>query len=368
MLRRWCALTAFLYMAAPARGEEALSEPFAGLSSDVRSESAGLNERAATPKARRPVVRIISWNVQAFGGNIQPEREAAFDEILGQMLSETRTARILSFQEIANGTGAAKIAGTLPGGGERWSGSFTNTDSAMDNGFFTERQVGKDCERPLFAAQDEGGRWRRDREKMMHPPHAAHMRVGDFDFTLVSVHLTFGGADRSGTARELGTLLDWVAQYLAKPGADPDVIITGDFNMPTRAGRTDERGSTVEDVLTAHPAFGKAPSGAGQPMPSWGLVPMVDSPTSRSKGKPVHNYDHFIMTGDAYNEEYAAGSAGGVPAEFIGAVEQRRGVQVSDHLPISAGFYTSGLGNDGRPIAPDGDSACRALLSMAPLK
>lgn len=344
-----------------------LSEGYSALTGEVKEGSAPLNERAATPKARRPVVRIISWNVQAFGANVSPEREAAYSEVLGQMLSETRTARILSFQEISNGTGAAKIGAMLPGGSERWNTSFNNTNGAMDNGFFTEREVGMGCERSLFAHQDENGRWQRDREYAMHTPRAAHMKVGDFDFTLLTIHLTFGSGNTGESARELTNILDWVARYLAQPGADPDVIITGDFNMPTKKGRT-KPGWSVEDVLARHPTFGSAdPSGSA--VGPREFMALVDAPTSRNReGAPVNNYDHFLMTGDAYNEEYAKSSAGVVPNEFMRAIEERHGVLVADHLPISAGFYTSGTGNDGNAITADGDSACRVLLSMAPLK
>lgn len=364
---RWSLAVLALALAVPSRAEEPLQTEFSSLSTDVKGEGAALAERIGTdtPKTRRQVARIISWNVQAFGANITAEREAAYKEILGHMLSETRSARILSFQEIANGTGSRKISDMLPGDGDRWRSSFTNTDGAMDNGFFAEKNVGMGCERSLFATQDEGGRWRRDREKMMHTPRAAHMRVGGFDFTLVTVHLTFGGANRAGTAKELGTLLDWVHQYLAKPGADPDVVITGDFNLPTKKGHTDERGPTIEDVMGQHP-LGRTPPGV--PLPAWGLVTLVDGPTSRNETGTAHNYDHVIMTGDAYNEEYANGSAGVIPPEFINAVEGKHGVRVSDHYPISVGFFTEGDGNDGRPIGPDGDSACRALMAMAPLK
>lgn len=369
MPARWSPAVLALALALPLRAEEPLQTEFTSLSGDVKTGAEALADKIGsdTPKTRRQVARIISWNVQAFGANITPEREAAYRDILGHMLSETRSARILAFQEIANGTGAAKIQNMLPGGadGDRWRGSFTNTDGAMDNGFFAEKNVNMGCERPLFASQDETGRWRRDRERMMHTPRAAHMRVGGFDFTLLTVHLTFGGANRAGTAKELGTLLEWVRAYLAKPGADPDVVITGDFNLPTRRGRTDERGPTMEDVISQHPLGQTA---AGVPLPPWGLVTLIDAPTSRNDTGTARNYDHVIMTGDAYNEEYANGSAGVIPPEYINAVERKHGVRVSDHYPISVGFFVEGNGNDGRAIGPDGDSACRALMAMAPLK
>lgn len=366
MRLRWSLAVLALAFAVPVQGQEALQSEFSTLSTDVKGEGEALAERIGTdtPKNRRNVARIISWNIQAFGANVTPEREAAYRDIIGHMLSETRSARILSFQEIANGTGAAKIGSMLPGDGDRWSGSFTNTDGAMDNGFFAEKSVGMGCERSLFAKQDETGRWRRDREQMMHTPRAAHMRVGGFDFTLLTVHLTFGGANRAGTAKEFATLLDWVHAYLAKPGADPDLIITGDFNLPTRKGRTDERGPAMEDVIGQH-ALGQTRPGA--PLPPWGLVTLVDAPTSRNASGTAHNYDHIVMTGDAYNEEYANGSAGVIPPQYINSVERKHGVRVSDHYPISVGFFTEGDGNDGRPIGPDGDSACRALMAMAPL-
>ncbi|MBI2362494.1 MAG: hypothetical protein HYV15_03820, partial [Elusimicrobia bacterium] len=161
----------------------------------MRQEGAELAEKVSKRSSPRPVVRILSWNIQTFGTSVSPQREAAYGEILGQMLSATRSARIMALQEIANATGAAKVSGLLPGGTDRWQGSFTNTNDGMDNGFFAARDVGMDCERPLFAERGDDGRWRGDREKMAHPPRAAHIRVGELDFTLITIHLTFKGGD-----------------------------------------------------------------------------------------------------------------------------------------------------------------------------
>lgn len=367
MHRRWLVLAAVLALCAQAYAEEPLSQDFSTLSSSVKKDGQELAEKVSKRASPRPVVRILSWNIQTFGASVSPEREAAYGEILGQMLSTSRSARIMALQEIANATGAAKVSGLLPGGTDRWRGSFTNTNDGMDNGFFAANDVGMDCERPLFAEEGEDGRWRGDREKMVHPPRAAHIRVGDLDFTLITVHLTFKGGDTRESGRELWNLMNWLAQYLSKDGADPDVVIAGDFNIPTKKGASG--GLTLEDFIGKHPTFGSPEATAGGRLAPWALVPFVDQATSRNRqGKPVNNYDHFLLTGDLYNEEYSIGSAGVVPHDYMHAIEAQHGVLVSDHYPISAGFYTSGTGNDGRPIAPDGDSACGALLSMAPLQ
>jgi hypothetical protein len=61
----------------------------------------------------------------------------------------------------------------------------------------------------------------------------AHFVVDDFDFTLITLHLTFADGDTAESVRELRTLLDLLDGYFQEPLHDPDVVVCGDFNIPS---------------------------------------------------------------------------------------------------------------------------------------
>lgn len=339
------AFLAFAVAASP--GRASLNEPFSTLSIETQKGAASIDGTAAQfkPVQRREIFRLMSWNIQTFGGNIAPARERAYGQLLEHMFSRNRTAKILAVQELANDKGADTLMKLLPGGTERWNPSFQNTNSSQDNGYFTQKQVAVNCEQFMYAKQGEDGRWRSDPEKVKHPVRVAHMKMGNFDFTLVNLHLTFAKGDTNASIREFEHVLAWLNDYFADPNHDPDVIIAGDFNMNS---------AKLHAVLQQWPAFRYEYDENGKPVPkATTMVTLVDEPTSRHQGVPKNNYDHFIMTADTYLEEYVMGSAGAVSPRLLEAIEEENETYVSDHLPISSGFYTNGNGNDERPIAAD---------------
>ncbi len=354
-------ITLSLALLAPsAYADIGLGTRYGGIAGSIGQQGAKIRDNQKTfamqrelaRARRRSIFRIISWNVQTFG-NLNPKREAAYD-MLGEMFSKKRSAKILALQEIANDTGSKKFSELLPGGEDRWNKGFQNTNDSQDNGFFTQKSVGVDCEEFLFAREDEEGRHRRRGDRAVHPVRAAHMRVGDFDFTLITLHLTFKGGKTAASAEELKHILRWLEDYFDNPENDPDVILAGDFNMTTEAGATKANKATLESVINGFPTFNRVYDKDGKRVPkATEMIPLVDVPTSRYKGEPKNNYDHFIISGDVYDEEYVGGSAGPIPSDFIKAVEKIHDVYVSDHLPISAGFLSKGVGNDGRAIHPD---------------
>lgn len=64
-------------------------------------------------------------------------------------------------------------------------------------------------------------------------PFFASFQIGNFDGTIVVVHLKAGSdtASKSKRALEMNSLLTWATNYLAEPANDPDLIIVGDFNF-----------------------------------------------------------------------------------------------------------------------------------------
>jgi endonuclease/exonuclease/phosphatase family metal-dependent hydrolase len=290
------------------------------------------------PAPPAPIVEIVSWNLQTFGKHIKAERKRASAKAIEAIFKDGE-AKLLAAQEIADEQSAETVESELDADG-KWTRSFENSADSMDNGFFVRDGASIDCSGFVFS----------DRSKSRHPARVAHVRVGELDFTIITVHLAFDGSHADSSLSELRNVVDWVQAYLQKPGADPDVIIAGDFNLPTRAGKAASHRANqaswepVEDVLDQYPSLG--------------LTALVDEPTSRTRGEAANNYDHFIVSKHLADTAFVRDSAHRLPEEPVLAVEAAEGVKVSDHFPIAARFRAGGLGNDGRPISLDGGRTC----------
>ncbi len=359
-------LSLLLPILAAAQDAPDLDEIYKGLRREVAEQARPLTEpRPVSPAgAKDPLTRIVSWNIQTWGSNVKEGRRQAYQAILGHMFSEGRSAQVLAVQEVAHAAGAENFTGLLPGGADRWNLSFEDSKDSQDNGFYTLKGVEVDCDRLLFLGTGTAGE-EADKGRSLHPARMAHVRVGDFDFTIITLHLTYQDGDADASKRELKEILKWLEGYFATKGHDPDVILVGDFNLPTRRGkslsnRASEGGwMPVEDILEEHPLFRRELDRQGRrKAKATELTAFVDELTSRHQGEPANNYDHFIVSGDLLDEEFIQGSAGPIPANFLHAVEKEKGVYVSDHYPISAGFRTGGKGNNGRKIKRDGLLAC----------
>jgi hypothetical protein len=292
----------------------------------------------APAPAPAAVVRIVSWNLQTFGKHINPGRKRASEKAMEAVFKDPQT-KLLAAQEIADDEAADVVQGELPSEG-RWTRSFENSSDPQDNGFFARDGVQLECSAFLFA----------DRGKSRHPARAAHVRIGALDFTIITVHLAYDHGHADHAFDELRHVLDWIRAYEARPGADPDVVIAGDFNLPTRAGKAasqrahDAQWKPIDDVINEYADLQ--------------LVPLVDQPTSRQNGEAANNYDHFVISKHLADTAFVVGSAGRMPEDGLKAIEASEGAQISDHFPISAQVRSGGAGNDGRPIQLDGQHAC----------
>ena len=123
----------------------------------------------------------------------------------------------------------------------------------MDNGYWYRSGITLHDSFPLFVTgqTDAAGRPVADESKALHPPQVAHFAAGDFDFTLVNLHLTFAGGNTSESAREMRSVLDYLDAYFNLPDHDPDVLVCGDFNTPSRlSGQTGSGGITAVPLIT----------------------------------------------------------------------------------------------------------------------
>jgi hypothetical protein len=175
---------------------------------------------------------LVSWNIQTGGTsptstNNRPRMVAT---ALGTLFSGTY--QLLAAQEIPNSEAADYLRTLLPGGSSTWQASFFDTSDSMDNGFWYRSSITLRDSFPRYAHSDGSGRLMNDSSKAVHPPQVAQFEAGDFDFTLITLHLTFAEGNASESVRELREVLEYVDWYFSQPDHDPDVIICGDFNIP----------------------------------------------------------------------------------------------------------------------------------------
>ncbi|MBI3563859.1 MAG: hypothetical protein HY079_01525 [Elusimicrobia bacterium] len=278
--------------------------------------------RPAPPADASGTARLVSWNIQTFGRRASPKRRRAIAGALAAILGGDRRPTVLAAEEIANADSSELLETMLPRG---WTASFQDTEDAMDNGVYAGPGAAVDCAFTL--------------DGFAHPPRVAHLTVGDADFTLVVVHLAYEKGDASVSDAELLRLQEWVEAEAAKPGADPDFVIAGDFNLPTRSGKAaSARASAaswtpLEDVLDGR------------------LAALVDEPTSRGRGREaVNNYDHFLVS-RSFRQQLLL-EAGRLDERLVLDAEESAGARASDHFPIALTFRTKGA-------VRQGPSTCR---------
>ncbi len=149
-------------------------------------------------------------------------------------------------------------------------------------------------------------------------PFAGRFAAGDFDFTLVNVHLFAGDIHRRRA--EAARLADLIAGRVLPAGTgERDVIVLGDFNTTTRRG------------------------GSLAPFEANGWLAAIDAPTNLGGTETLDN-----LVFDPSRVTEWTGAAGVVrfdDARFAGDdTEARR--RVSDHRPVYANFATDGGDDD----------------------
>ncbi|UPT74561.1 MAG: hypothetical protein M0D55_02170 [Elusimicrobiota bacterium] len=313
--------------AAPVEHAADLSDTFKGLWERFRGR----------PPAPAPVAgeigRLVSWNVQALGKKAPKKKKDALRYGLQRAFAGAGPS-ILAAQEVANDKGAETLSRQLPDEGRGWTMSFEDTKAAMNNAIYAGPGVRIDCSGNL------------ELEGVRHTPHMAHVTAGDADFTVLSVHLSYDKGDSSASAEELRRIMAWVRAQAAKPGADPDFVIAGDFNMATASGKLVSKRAGERSWETVEESMGA------------GFTALVDEPTSRhGREGAANNYDHFLVSDDFMDEELVV--AGAVSSAEVEAAEKQAGTRASDHYPIAMTFRKSGADKAGKPLTLDGDAICR---------
>lgn len=283
---------------------------------------------------------LISWNTQVGGTSTTAgaARPPMVKYALNRMFGGTY--QILAAQEVPSAESAELLRTQLPDGTAQWQAAFTDTTDTMDNGFWYRTGITLRDHFPLFVSgqKDASGRVIADSSRALHPPHVAQFEAGDFDFTLITVHLTFADGDTRESARELRNVFDYLDWYFSQPDHDPDVMVCGDFNTPSAlSGQKGVGGLTLESVLDGDSRFG-----TGERR----FVSVVHQPTSRSPassgGAPANNYDHCLLSIGTL-KEFIQGRR--VDTTVLTDHPDDPEVRLtSDHFPIVMLFRTRGPG------------------------
>jgi len=268
---------------------------------------------------------LVSWNVQTFGA-VDAKRLTVIKPAYRVVFSTSVV--VFAAQEIAHDNGAKLFASLLPGGTTTWRASFENTPDSQDNGiFFRVNQATITAQGFLFANKKTG---KPDRAKAIHPVRWSHVKVDSFDFLLLSLHLTFKEGDAAASKKEFFAVLDWLKTYVQSANHDADIIIAGDFNLPSEKGKAlsdrhaDKKWLPLDGMIQEHGFFTEGPKK---------LHVLVDEPTSRPQKKPANNYDHFIVSENVFKKLV---SVGRMPRGFIDSADAGKAGRVSDHYPVGA--------------------------------
>jgi uncharacterized protein (TIGR03437 family) len=326
------------------------TEPIPGSGPTVETKLQQLRSTASVPPLAEipndesPIpagwLGLLSWNTQVGGTSTDPgaQRPPMVKSALNRAFAGTYS--LLAAEEVPN-TGSAQFLQTLlPGSATNWTTNFFDSSDSMDNGTWLRSAVTLRDSFALFTTntQNVEGSFSADTTNAEHPPQVAQLAIGDFDFTLITLHLTFAGGDTTESAREMRNILDYLDWYFTQPDHDPDVLICGDFNTPSfLSGTTGKDGITLDQIINSDPRF---QTGERR------LVVTVHEPTSRnsaiSGGLPVNNYDHCIVSANALNAFIQARRvATNVLTDDPQDPETRL---TSDHFPVVAFFLTRGPG------------------------
>ncbi|XOB46624.1 MAG: endonuclease/exonuclease/phosphatase family protein [Candidatus Nealsonbacteria bacterium] len=146
-------------------------------------------------------------------------------------------------------------------------------------------------------------------------PYITSFRSGNFDFTLIGIHVKPDDADS-----EIGHLTDVVASVLAENPNEKDIIVMGDFNADGSYFDEDDDNNPFK-ASEFH----------------WIITNDMDTMT-----KSDWTYDRMIMMDSTLNHEYIENSAS------VFYFDEKYGIndetfiwEVSDHYPIYADFKSN---------------------------
>ncbi len=178
-------------------------------------------------------LNLASWNIREFGKARRSEAAIHYlAEILGQFdligIVELRDdltdlGRVL---QILGPTWRCVYSDMIPdaGGNRERLGFIYDKRAVTFNGLAAEANAPRTKKGEEYLSEDSF--WR--------APYMASFRAGSFDFIVLTTHIRWGDSEQARAA-EIGRLADWIeAKRVEKTAEDKDLIVMGDFNIPSR--------------------------------------------------------------------------------------------------------------------------------------
>lgn len=173
---------------------------------------------SVTPSEVPAEVRVASWNIRMLSDRSRNDAEIAkIADQIGRYdlvaVQESRDTRVLERIRTKLGGKWTFVASDPVG-----RGSVTELYAFFWNAARV-REVG---EPGILGDPDD---------RFIREPYAATFAAGEFDFTLLTIHLLYGDSEKERRP-ELRALDDAVAAVQRANGAEDDVMLLGDFNFP----------------------------------------------------------------------------------------------------------------------------------------
>jgi len=261
-------------------------------------------------------LNIATWNIREFG---KKRRSEAAIHYIAEIIGQFDLVGIVELRD-----NLQDLNRVLPILGPYWDAVYS--DAIPDPGGNDERICflydGRACAFNGMAARATAPRKKRGTEYLAEedwwrPPYIATFKAGNYDFMALSVHARWGDSDDARTA-EIQRIASWLdAKIKGKYCEDHDVIVMGDFNIPSR-------GSPMFKALTS----------TGLTIPSALLKDEFGSNLARDK-----RYDQILHFA-RYPADFTLGGgvldfyAGDHKPLFPDLTKLQFTFQMSDHLPL----------------------------------
>ena len=274
-------------------------------------------ESAQIPSSKLDeTLNIATWNIREFG---RKRRSDAAIHYIAEIVGQFDLVGVVELRD-----NLQDLQRILPILGPYWDAVYS--DAIPDSGGNRERVCylydQRACTFNGMAAEASPPRKKRGTEYIAdeswwRAPYVASFKAGNFDFLALTVHVRWGDSVSARQA-EIQGLANWLdAKIRDKNCEDRDVIVMGDFNIPSRT----------------HPMF-KALTSKGLVLPRALMKDEFGSNLARNK-----RYDqilHFARHGDEFT------LAGGVvdfyasdhKPLFPDLTKEEFTYQLSDHLPL----------------------------------
>jgi endonuclease/exonuclease/phosphatase family metal-dependent hydrolase len=193
---------------------------------------------AQLPPVPKGQIRIASWNIRIYSTGSRDDSEL---ELIADRLQQFD---LIAIQELRDEEVVQRTLAILAARGEAYQAIVSEPvgRSVTERYAFYYRP---DRITPL----DNGQIWPDTNDEFIREPFYASFKAGQFDFTLITIHVLFG--DSIGDRRSENVLLDNV--YRTVQDADPneqDVILLGDFNLPPEDQGMDEVDVLLDPVFS----------------------------------------------------------------------------------------------------------------------